>query len=795
MKCRIFTTITMVLALALTAGAQSFENQWDMSNATGSRPEWFKGYLNRGIAATPDYVFIASRSPELNVEKKTVMYFEAKTGALVETLNVAPIDTGTFAVNDVATSADGQILTSNLALYHEQWVPLGTWQFKMYKWTDVDAEPTVFIDYDNPDHLRLGDLITVEGDLTADAIIYAAVHGSPKAVRWEVVGGVLNTTPEIIELVGIAETGGALNYAKIIPTGVTKNDPFYYNATGTSLKKFSADGATILEEIDQFNFLPSNGIYGKDNSFTHFMVDGQSYIAAVGIHGIAPDQSAQNKPAEIKAINVTNGLASAMDPFYSQTLGEVTNVQLNGDIASTVIDGEVWVFILYSNAGFAAHKYIAPLPELEVPVTENGWRRGSNPDLDSIGDRTTKPTWLSEKSRAVAVGNGHIYVVNCAPEKAPGEILVLDAANGSYLNKKLNVAAVNAANSTSDLRISDVEVDDAGHILASNMRLGDAFNIFAWDDVDSEPYLLVSATGIPYTDEGDEGIWQQTAYYFDVKGDIKGDAVIVAARSNRAITYRWVITDGVVQNEGVPTVVANNVTTGNGHFGPYASVALESADPDSPVWVNGLSIHPSRMAADGTSLGVIPDEVATGNASGLERTYVSKYFEWDNKKYLYVYSWHWADHCRLIDVSAEDISTLTVDDWQEVGTYLGQQADELKWGDVDYFIGEDGVLNLVTLVSSNGIRLDRLQPTGTSAKELTQNQLRIYPNPTKDFLNITHSEGVSKVEIISLAGVVVKSVNNLSQERVDVSMLNSGVYFVKVATRNNTVSVSKFIKH
>ena len=801
MKCRIFTTITMIFALAISVGAQSFERQWDQSKATGeaplfNTPIFFEGFNTRGIAATPDYLFVASRSLQLSEEGKAVIYFDAKTGDLAGQMDVSIIKMGQFAVNDLEVSDDGQVLVSNLALPPQE-TPWRSWEFKIYKWTDKSAIPTLYIDYANPENLRLGDMITVKGDLTENAVIYASVHQIPKVVRWEVVNGVLNTTPEIIELQGMVEANKDLGFPKVIATGVTKNEPFYYNATAAKLKKFSADGATILEEIVPTNFLASNGVEGRDNSITHFTVDEQQYIAALGIQG-----TAGNSPAEVKAINVTNGLDTAMDPFHSQSLGIPNNTQLNGDITSTVIDGEVWVFLLYGNEGFAAFKYVAPvppLPEVVVPVTENGWRRGSNPTLDTIDGRISRPDWLTANSRAVAVGNGHIYVVNCAPGKAVGEILVLDAADGSYLDKKLNVEAINAKNASSDLRISDVEVDDAGHILASNMRLGDAFNIFAWDTEDSVPYLLVTAKGIPYAEENDqETIWHQTAYYFDVKGDIKNDAVIVAARSNLAVTYRWVITGGVVQNGGVPTVIENIITTGNGKFGPYASAALESAAPDSPIWGSGLNLSPVRLAADGANLGIIDDAVVmtpTGyDGTAKERTLVNKYFEWDGKKYLYVYSWHWADHCRLVDVSGGDPSAITVADQKEIGTYLGQIDHPLRWGDVDYFIAEDGSLNLVTLASGNGIRLDRIEATGTSAKELKKNELRIYPNPTKDFLNIKHSEGVSKVEIINMAGVVVKSIDNLDQERVDVSMLNSGVYFVKVASKEKTVTVSKFIK-
>ena len=788
MKNKIFTSITMIFALAMIVGAQSFERQWDMSKATSATPAFFEGFNTRGIAATPDYLFVASRSMQISTEGKAVFYLDAKTGVIGGQMDVSIITKGQLAVNDLEVSDDGQILVSNLAL-PPQADPWRSWQFKIYKWTDKSAVPTVYIDYANPNSLRLGDMITVKGDLTKNAVIYASVHQTPKVVRWEVVNGVLNTIPEIIELKGIVEANSALGFPKVIPAGVTKNDPFYYNATATPLRKFSADGATIMEQIVPANFLASNGVEGRDNSITHFTVDGQQYIATLGIQG-----AAAASPAEVKAINVTNGLNTAMNPFHSQSLGTTpNNAQLNGDITSTVIDGQVWVFLLYGNEGYAAFKYKAPVPpqpEVVVPVTANGWRRGSNALLDSIDGRLSRPDWLNGNSRAVAVGNGHIYVVNCA-ENGAGEIRVLDATNGSYLNKMLNVGLLNANPTPGNkIRIADVEVDDAGHILACNMRMGEDFKIYAWDTEESEPYVLAKAGPFPFAEENDvQAIWQQTAYYFDVKGDIKGDAVIIAARSNMPTTLRWVITGGVVQNGGIPTVTKNQ----HASFGPYAAAALESANPDSPIWISANTLHATRFLADGTFKGTIPAEVAVNpNGFNQELTRSIKYLEWDGKKYLFEFAWSWSSRQCLIDVSAEDLSTLTTVDRIMVGANLGQVANALIWGDVDYFIGVDGALNLVTLESKNGIMLTRF-PGTTSTKDLKKNELLIYPNITKDFLNIKHSEGVSKVEIINMAGVVVKSIDNLEQERVDVSMLNSGIYFVKVVTKEKTTAVSKFV--
>lgn len=796
MKSKIFTSILMLFAIAMMVGAQSFERQWDKSNATDSKPAFVDGYNNRGIAATSDYLFVASRSPLFDItdendivtsKGKAVVYFDAKTGVEAGRLDVSIVVEGQFAINDVEVSDDGQILASNLAL-PPQADPFRSWQFKMYKWTDVNATPTLFIDYDNPQGLRIGDLFTVKGDLNAGAVIYAGVHGTTKFVRWEVVDGLLNPVPEIIELQGITETGNALQYPKFVPTGVTKNDPFYYNASAAKLRKFSADGATILEEIVPANFLPSNGVENyRDNSITQFMAEGQSYIAALGIPG-----AAASSKAEVKAVNVTNGLNSpTVEPFYSESLGIANNAQLNGDIASTVIDGEVWVFLLYSNSGFAAHKFVAPLPEVVVPVTAEGWRRGSHPDLDIIDGRASKPDWLNASSRGVAVGNGHIYVAN-SPDGKVGEIRVLDVTDGSYLNKKLNVGLLNADNQVKNInRIADVEVDDAGHILACNMRTDGVFNIYAWDDEDSAPYVLVSATGIPYAGESPGSLgWHQTSYYFDVKGDIKNDAVIIAARSNaNHTTYRWVISAGVVQNGGVPTVTIN----GTANFGSFASAALETADPQSPIWVTGDGLRPSRFLADGTFKGTVPVGVAVADDI-FARIRSTKYLEWGGKKYLFLYSWIWSGKQRLIDVSADDLSTLTEADVTSAGAYLGQVDMDSKWGDVDYFIDEDGSLNLVTLDTGNGIMLKRIPSIAVSAQQVANDKVSIYPNPASTVLNISHPEGVQQVDVLSVTGAVIKSVSNLSSQEFSIDDLTSGVYFLRVTTNENSVVVSKFIK-
>jgi hypothetical protein len=470
-------------------------------------------------------------------------------------------------------------------------------------------------------------------------------------------------------------------------------------------------------------------------------------------------------------------------------MGQNPNAWSLGDIDYHIDGDTLQVFTLSTNNGIKMDKIFKEPEEVVVPVTDEGWRRCA---IDTIEGVSTKPFWLGADSRSVAVGNDHIYVVNCAAGNAAGQILILDAKDGSKLDKKLNVSAMNANNdlaSGSHIRISDVEVDDAGHILASNLRLeGIPFSIFAWDDEDSEPYKLVEVTP-PFDIEDESKTLHQTAYYFDVKGDIKGNAIIIAARSNYPSTYKWIIQDGVVQNDGHPLVMIHELPEKE-HWGAYGSACVESADPETNIWVDGGSIDPICYDTDGGIIGIMPPEVSS-RIDAFHYTSI-KYAEYANKKYIIEWNWAYADHTRLIDVSG-DLMALNEDHVQEMGTYMGQDPNPLTWGDVDYFI-ENDTLNVITLSTNNGIKLDKFFSSTTATKIVDQKQLKIYPNPANNTLYVSHPSGCKLVEFFNIAGTNVKQVQNVINNSINISDLQQGVYFVKITSNKNEVEVQKVIK-
>ena len=90
----------------------------------------------------------------------------------------------------------------------------------------------------------------------------------------------------------------------------------------------------------------------------------------------------------------------------------------------------------------------------------------------------------------------------------------------------------------------------------------------------------------------------------------------------------------------------------------------------------------------------------------------------------------------------------------------------------------------------NGI----LTITGTSAVEnIYTKNLKIYPNPVKDELQIENGElKIKKIEIVDLFGKVICQFNNLKNQ-INVSVLSQGIYFLKLETDKGSIT-KKFVK-
>jgi len=72
------------------------------------------------------------------------------------------------------------------------------------------------------------------------------------------------------------------------------------------------------------------------------------------------------------------------------------------------------------------------------------------------------------------------------------------------------------------------------------------------------------------------------------------------------------------------------------------------------------------------------------------------------------------------------------------------------------------------------------------------NAIKIYPNPTHQFLNIQADSTIQDISIYNLNGKNIS--NHHSTKKIDVSNLTSGTYLIKIEFKNGTIQQQKFIK-
>ncbi|WP_157663298.1 T9SS type A sorting domain-containing protein [Polaribacter sp. SA4-12] len=135
----------------------------------------------------------------------------------------------------------------------------------------------------------------------------------------------------------------------------------------------------------------------------------------------------------------------------------------------------------------------------------------------------------------------------------------------------------------------------------------------------------------------------------------------------------------------------------------------------------------------------------------------------------------------------------------EAKTYVFDLKDIAEWtGDVSFSVGvgistgdnagkaaDAGTMEFSSIVIDNTEVL--------STKDNVFNNLSIYPNPANSTIKINTTNTISKILVFDIAGKkVLERASNITNT-LNVSKLNSGIYFVKVIDTKNNLSTQKLI--
>lgn len=91
-----------------------------------------------------------------------------------------------------------------------------------------------------------------------------------------------------------------------------------------------------------------------------------------------------------------------------------------------------------------------------------------------------------------------------------------------------------------------------------------------------------------------------------------------------------------------------------------------------------------------------------------------------------------------------------------------------------------------------------VKKVSTGIQDLFSQNLNLFPNPTRDFLNIRSDKLVDQVQVYNTAGQIVYSnvypAVNTIEPSIDVRELGTGLYFVHVKNHDGTMVYEKFVK-
>ncbi len=111
-------------------------------------------------------------------------------------------------------------------------------------------------------------------------------------------------------------------------------------------------------------------------------------------------------------------------------------------------------------------------------------------------------------------------------------------------------------------------------------------------------------------------------------------------------------------------------------------------------------------------------------------------------------------------------------------------------GDLDFIVS----FNNGGAVNQGGVSVFENETTTLSSNDFTlkANEVKIYPNPTTQLLNVELGNGIESIGLYNLQGQkVLETVKNT----IDISDLSLGVYLIKIKTNKGRVFTKQFIKN
>jgi hypothetical protein len=284
--------------------SNSTEVGWKRATIDNNKPTWFGTDTERGLAYANNKIYVATRNGGTKV--RILNFID---GTDVGELSTVGITGGTHPISDIEGSGNGMLLGCNMT------TSTGTSNFKVYKWDNDAATPSLYIDYSSPSNLRLGDKFTLLGDISKNAMILAAASAGTKIIRWLVINGVLQSPTEITLPVAMSTV------PCVAATGTNADSDLIVNSQSRNIILYSSTGVNK-------GTLGNTIIDIDSNATKYFELDGKKYLAVFQSKQTANSPLGNNS----RIVDITDGFALATIVNTTDRLGNDINGNATGDV-------------------------------------------------------------------------------------------------------------------------------------------------------------------------------------------------------------------------------------------------------------------------------------------------------------------------------------------------------------------------------------------------------------------------------------------------------------------------------
>jgi hypothetical protein len=522
------TSLLVVLALlvALPAQAQHVLDTPTWQIGTDDADWLANDNFARGAALNPatGNVLVVSRTGSLQV-----IAVDAETGAEGDALNVTGIAGGTFPLNLIGVSSDGQIFATNLTVAASEASPL-----KIYRWADEEAAPEVVYE-GAPSAARYGDSFTVFG--SGDEV-YVLVSGSANTsiaeFMWD---GEELSAPRLIPVTAQTARGG-------IARGF-RGETLWINGAGTTLREIDRETGALVREIPG-SVVPAGFMLSE-----FFVIEGR-HFAVAAIRNIAADAVDRTY---VEIVDVTVPGEETVVARAAQ-IGGNTNPNASGAADYDAARNQLIVFA--TNNSLAAFSLDALRPE-RLDMAEWKIQAGS---VDWFGINNT------ERGAAYNPATDNVVVVSRA---AGLSLRILHAGTGEERGT-MNVTGISGGT----FALSEIAITEDGQIFAANLTTDAAASparIYRWRNERAMPELVFSGA-LPAPSAN----WTAGRYGDGIGVYGSGDDVDVylgGSNNDTIVRFNW---DGEALTQAAVLVPEAGVQRGRFGLAPVSRDEL---------WVNG----------------------------------------------------------------------------------------------------------------------------------------------------------------------------------------------------------------